>query len=443
MRNGKNFIWKFAVMKSKFLSSFFTFIFLYSGICAQDYYKNDFMRYEDFVYSPLIKTVVLEKKDRPLSDPAIAFNSGEQLSLSFDELTTDAGDYSYSFILCNSNWQPASIPESQVIKGFSDDRIRDYSYSFNTRQRYVHYRLDFPNENLQPQLPGNYILKVFETGNPDKVIITRRWLYFEDHVQIVAQVKRATVVQERFSKQEIDFSLELPLLQVQNPFAELKVVIMQNFRWDKTIDNLKPLFIMNQKLDYNYDEENTFDGGNEFRTFDTRSFRFQNQYMAHFSQNDSSIHAWIKEDKSRAALRYSILDDLNGRFLNTIYEGRDAAVEAEYVHTHFQLQMNSPLSNATVYVFGGLTDWRILPEAKMVYDEEKQIYQCSLLLKQGYYNYCYAVLKDGESKINDTELEGNHSDTENSYTILVYHTPPGARFDRLAGYKKISSKGIF
>jgi hypothetical protein len=200
---------------------------------------------------------------------------------------------------------------------------------------------------------------------------------------------------------------------------------------------------MNQKLDYNYDEENTFDGGNEFRTFDTRSFRFQNQYMAHFSQNDSSIHAWIKEDKSRAALRYSILDDLNGRFLNTIYEGRDAAVEAEYVHTHFQLQMNSPLSNATVYVFGGLTDWRILPEAKMVYDEEKQIYQCSLLLKQGYYNYCYAVLKDGESKINDTELEGNHSDTENSYTILVYHTPPGARFDRLAGYKKISSKGIF
>jgi hypothetical protein len=414
-----------------------------SFLSGQDYFNNDFIRMEDYVYSASIRSVVLEKKNQPLSDPAIAFNSGEQLVLSFDELNADYVDYSYSFILCNSNWQPASIPESQVVQGYTDDRIRDYRYSFNTRQQYVHYRLEFPNENLQPLLPGNYILKVFETGNPDKVILTRRWLYFEDRVQINASVKRSTVVQERFAKQEVDFSLELPLLQVQNPFAELKVVILQNFRWDRSIDNLKPLFIMNQKLDYNYDEENNFYGGNEFRTFDTRSFRFQNQYMERFSEDSSGIHAWIKEDRSRAAMRYTILDDINGKFLNTIYEGRDGSVEAEYVHTHFQLLMNEPVSDATVYVFGGLTDWRIIPEARMIYNDEKQRYECSLLLKQGYYNYVYAVLQDGNYVINDTELEGTHSDTENVYTILIYHTPPGARYDRLAGFKKVSSKGIF
>lgn len=430
-------------MKVKFSLIAFLSFFFFSVLNGQDYFKNDFLRYEDYVYSSTVKTVVLEKKNQPLSDPAIVFNSGDQLVLSFDELSDEAADYSYSFILCNANWQPAGIPESQVVQGFTDDRIRNYSYSFNTRQRYVHYRLEFPNENLLPLLPGNYILKVFETGNPDQVIITRRWLYFEDRVQINALVKRSTVIQDRFAKQEVDFSLELPSLNVQNPFAELKVVIMQNFRWNRMIDNLKPLFIMNQKLDYNYDEENNFDGGNEYRTFDTRSFRFQNQYMAGFSEDTLGIHARIKEDKSRAALRYTILDDLNGKFLNTIYEGRDAQVEAEYVHTRFQLLMNRPLNEATVYVYGGLTDWRIIPEAKMIYNEAKQMYECSLFLKQGYYNYCYAVLKDGEDHINETELEGSHSDTENVYTILVYHTPPGARFDRLAGFKKVSSKGIF
>lgn len=430
-------------MKARFFVTIICSFVFCSFTHGQDYFKNDFIRFENYVYSPSVKSVVLEKKNQPLSDPAIAFNSGDQLVLSFDELNLDAVDYSYSFILCNSNWQPAEIPESQVIQGFTDDRIRDYRYSFNTRLRYVHYRLEFPNENLQPLLPGNYILKVFETGNPDKVIITRRWLYFEDRVQINAVVKRSTVVQERFAKQEVDFSLELPLLNVQNPFAELKVIILQNFRWDKTIQNLKPLFIMNQKLDYNYDEENNFDGGNEYRTFDTRSFRFQNQYMARFSEDNSGIYAWIKEERSRAALRYTILDDINGKFLNTVYEGRDAAVEAEYVHTCFQLLMNEPMSDATLYVFGGLTDWRIIPEAKMIYNEEKQMYVCNLFLKQGYYNYVYALLKDGEEKVNDTELEGTHSDTENIYTILVYHTPPGARFERLTGFKKVSSKGIF
>ncbi len=410
---------------------------------AQDYYDSLYFRYDNYIYSPNVKTVVLEKKDQKLSDPAILFNSGEQLILSFDELAENANDYSYSFILCNSDWQPASIPESQVIEGFTDDRIRNFKYSFNTHQFYVHYELIFPNEELRPLLPGNYILKVFDTNDPEKVILTRRWLYYEDNVQINALVKRSTVVQERFARQEVDFNLDFPLLNVQNPFEEIKVVIMQNFRWDKAISGLKPLFIIDKKLDYNYNEENNFDGTNEFRTFDTRSYKFQNQYMARFGEDSLGMSAWIKPERSRAAEQYSIIDDINGKFLNTIYEGREADLEAEYMRIHFQLLMGAPLENSTVYVFGALTDWRILPQAKMIYNYDKEMYECSLLLKQGYYNYIYAVLKDGEDHINDTELEGNHAETENVYSILVYHTPPGARYSRLAGFRKVSSKGIF
>jgi hypothetical protein len=412
-------------------------------MAAQDYYRIGYLRYEDRVYSPLIRSVILEKKNQPLSDPAIAFQSDEQLVLMFDELRAEASDFSYSFVLCNSNWEPASLPVLQVLPGFTDDRIRTFRHSFNTRQPYVHYRLEFPEDYMRPRLPGNYLIKVYPTEHPDSVILTRRWIYYEDQVEINAQVKRATIVSHRFSRQEVDFTLRFPGLPIRNPQEEIKVVILQNFRWDRMIDHLKPLFIHHDLLDYNYDEENTFDGGNEYRTFDTRSYRFLNQYMKRFEEDSTGIHAWIKEEGSRASIPYTLLDDINGRFLPVVYEGRQAATEAEYIHTHFHLRIGEPLPDATLYVYGALTGWEIIPQARMVYNYETSLYECSLYLKQGYYNYSYVLLKDGESRINDTHLEGNHSDTENNYTILVYHTPPGARFDRLSGYKKISSRGIF
>jgi hypothetical protein len=39
-------------------------------------------------------------------------------------------------------------------------------------------------------------------------------------------------------------------------------------------------------------------------------------------------------------------------------------------------------------------------------------------------------------------FEGNHYETENDYFIMVYHRPPGSRFDRLVGTQQINSTGI-
>ena len=46
---------------------------------------------------------------------------------------------------------------------------------------------------------------------------------------------------------------------------------MQNRRWDNAIRNLKPNNIHDNVLDYDYDKENVFPGGNEFRYFDIRT----------------------------------------------------------------------------------------------------------------------------------------------------------------------------
>jgi hypothetical protein len=54
-------------------------------------------------------------------------------------------------------------------------------------------------------------------------------------------------------------------------------------------------------------------------------------------------------------------------------------------------------------------------------------------MKQGYYNYEYAFLKDGTTDGTASYFEGSHYETENDYMILIYYRNPQDRYDRLMG----------
>lgn len=409
-----------------------------------DYYHDNYLRYENFIYAANIKTVVLEKYLFPLSDPVIELHTDQRLFLSFDDLNGDIKNYSYTFIHCNADWTPSNIIISHYLPSFYDDLITDYHFSFNTKKPYTHYTLVFPNQNLSPLLSGNYILKVFETDNPDKVIITRRWVMFENLVQIEAKIKRATIIEDRYTKQEVDFAIFHPMVNIQNPFNDIKVTLTQNGRWDNAITNLKPLYLKNELLDYNYDEENTFNGANEFRNFDLRSLRFQTEYVQAIVEDDSTgYHIYVTNDRSKTTTVYSVWEDINGKFLNKIYDDRESDTEAEYVHVHFKLLYPDPIQKGTPYVFGGLTDWRLTKEGKLKYNYVQMAYETELYLKQGYYNYEYVVVNDGSDKLDETTTEGNHFETENDYAIFVYHRPVGGRYDQVIGWKKLNSRKVY
>ena len=61
------------------------------------------------------------------------------------------------------------------------------------------------------------------------------------------------------------------------------------------------------------------------------------------------------------------------------------------------------------------------PEFKMEYNKDLFRYECKAKLKQGVYNYMY-VAKDPTTTVADeTLIEGNHMETENSYTVYFYY----------------------
>ena len=84
-------------------------------------------------------------------------------------------------------------------------------------------------------------------------------------------------------------------------------------------------------------------------------------------------------------------------------------------------------------MIGGLSD-----RFKMEYDELNGLYKASVLLKQSYYNYLY-VLKDQEGKLDYSFTEGSHFETENDYTILVYHKNVYYGYDELIGISQKNS----
>ena len=78
----------------------------------------------------------------------------------------------------------------------------------------------------------------------------------------------------------------------------------------------------------------------------------------------------------------------------------------------------------------------------MVFNPDKGVYEATLFLKQGYYNYSYVSVDAKEKSANRFSFdntEGNYTNTENNYTVLVYYRAFGARADELIGYTQVNS----
>jgi len=102
---------------------------------------------------------------------------------------------------------------------------------------------------------------------------------------------------------------------------------------------------------------------------------------------------------------------------------------------------NVPFPDKDIYLFGQLTDYNLRDSAKMKFNAEKGIYETSLFLKQGYYDYCYVTIdrNDPKRQASFEFTEGNYWESENEYMILVYFRPIGGRADELIGLGRVNS----
>ncbi len=388
------------------------------------------------IYEKNIKTAILynagDVDASPLFPAAISLPQRIPLILKFDEINTDQADYYKAKIIhCNYDWSPSGIPELQYLSEYNEFVIDQFEFSIATKVPYTHFTFTLP----KVKLPGNYLLVVYREPDESDIIITKRFVVYDNKVSILPRKGLSTGVAERRLNQQIDFVINYSNFPIQNPYLDIQVVIKQNDRWDNAIFGLTPTSIKEDiyKLEYrHFDFQNNFRAGNEFRFFDIRSIHYGGRNVEKTDITDTRIDAYLFFDKSRGTEPYSLVRDLNGGFIIQNSEGRDNFLESDYINVHFFLKLDKKLDQ-DIFVSGKLTDWRYGDFNKMKYIEASGLYHATLLLKQGLYDFIYYA---PQNRDNPYVLEGNHYETRNQYEILVYYKSPLYNTYLLVGYVK-------
>jgi hypothetical protein len=385
------------------------------------------------VYEENIKTVRLypiqDVYDEVIQPAVISIQSNRNLVLEFDQLYGDFQSYYARLIHCDANWEKSRLSNNDFLAQFNDFPITDYQYSFGTRMPYVHYRWEIPHV----ERTGNYVIKVYRQGNEADLILTRRFMVYDNRIQIDAIVGMSDGIVERDYNQQLNFSIRYPDLNIQNPMEEINVIIRQNKRWDNVLSNLPPTsFKLDLKtIEYRYfNLENNFQGGNEFRHFDLRSVNILGQNIASIDRKENRVDAFILKDELNTH-RQSTFEDINGEYVIDNLETDPPEITSDYVFVHFFLE--SPPRSEAIFVLGALSDWKCDDDNLMTYDTQLNGYTKSILLKQGWYNYIYYMPESEDPYL----YEGSYFETENLYEILVYYRPIGALADQLIGYNNI------
>ena len=423
-----------------FIVTFFIVFSVFGQKDTTDYFADNHLRYADHTYKPNIHTPQLYKKGWILSDPIIKLNANEQLELAFDDFSEDVNTYSIRFVHCDENWQPSPISIADYQNGFDYEDLLDYSYSFNTLQPYIHFVYDFPNENIQLTKSGNYLLIIYQDHDEDNPVLTHRFYVTEDILVPDVSVKPTNLPLYQKTHQELEITVDATGLHGCNsPESQIHLQVTQNSRPYFLRKNFKPTFIKDKKLVYQYSDSLIFKGNNEFRYFDTKSIRYQSEFIQAIKYEAPLYHIYLYADESRLFKPYVFYKDLNGRFYPEVQEGRDNPVEADYVWVHFSLNYPTPLADGKVYLTGQMNNWELSPRTQIQYDYKKHQYTKDLLLKQGYYNYCYTFLKDSTARPDDYLFESSYYDTENDYSVFVYYKSSSEFYTRLVGIQTVNT----
>ncbi len=390
------------------------------------------------IFSKNIHTAEIYQQGWRMSYPYLRLGSDSRLCLDFDDLGETYKDYYYTFIHCDAQWHPSDIPVEDYLNGFTENQITNYKHSINTTVPYIHYHLSFPNDDVRFRVTGNYIILVYKDLNKENPVLTARFMVYSNRVTIRGKVI-PPIGPDRARDQQLHFSVRFPGYPLRSPQDELFVVIRQNNRWDNARFGVTASQQRNSELIYENASGITFHGNNEFRDFDIKSIRYQSPNIAKIEYVPPYYNIRLKPSAFHTFDPYFSKKDLNGKYYIENSLGSNPDTDADYLNVFFNLPANFPLDGGDVYVFGALTGWDFGKENRMTYNMDTHQYEETMLLKQGYYNYAYAVKSPKQEQGDLTRIEGSHFETGNDYTILVYYRSSFERYDRLIGVKIINN----
>ena len=385
-------------------------------------------------YSEQIRTLRVSREFLVLQDGAIDGSDEENvMEISFDEMSHDVHQYTYTVHQMTADWsQETGLTSNEYLSGFTTQDITDFEHSLNTSREYTHYRFWFPNSDMIITKSGNYLLSVYEDGNPDKRVADVRICVAEPLSAIQTKVRANTDIEFNGRYQQVDLDISTTALNLKDP-NEIKVLVRQNNRTDNEVWLTRPTYVENGRLRYMNNRDLIFEGGNEYHHWDAFSVYYAGFGIDRMFFEAGDYHALLYVNEVQTGT-YIHQYDSDGRFIVNAERTNDPDTEAEYVWVHWTLPVDQPWLDGAVYVGGEVFGNEKGLRNRMEYDNNAHCYWLTALVKQGGFDYQFWFSGKGtQNKTTTQRVDGSFWQTENEYTVYVYWRPFGARYDRLVG----------
>lgn len=379
-----------------------------------------------------IKTVQAYTNDDILSYPSIYLNTDDRITIAFDDLNAKAPrNLMYKIIHCNEEWSDEALFAADFLTGFQEQYLYNTGFSNNTAIRYVHYKLQFPNNDVSPKVSGNYMVVVY---NPDtqEPLLKVGFQVVENSSNIAGSI---TIPNDRNyqTSQQLGLLLKYPLISSSNPSGDFKVRVSQNFEQLPRSVQPTPVSYGMNSISYSRADKNIYLAGNEFRTLDIRDAHYISANATSVRQVQGEYFILLQPDQNRSLSPYSYTIDYNGKMVISSIKSSNPDTDAEYYSVLFSLKSPFLGDQYDVFLEGELTGWGASNVGKMLYNNGTGCYEVPLTLKQGFYSYRYVVRNTAGLEQQDLSPEGNFSQTENTYQVAVFFKSIRDTYTRLVG----------
>lgn len=374
-----------------------------------------------------------------MGGPFLDLNGDAPLLLKFDDLSDEWPEYALQLVHCAADWSRASdLTQWDFIDGWSPARLDNAESSFGTSIPFTHVNTSIPSDDLRPTRSGHYLLVVHEEGDPENVVLIRRFVVYERLADVDITLKRPFEADRVPTHQRLEVEVTLPPGHRWSvPMVDIRLSALRNVDWTQEGIDIKASVVRGDVVRFDQDANLTFPGSDRWRSADLKSLAYLAPGIDAIRESQSGQGPLWKvqlgKDASRRFRLQTSRPDLKGAF--TVHNDRfdDVELTSDYLEVNFRLEHRDFGDVPEVFVFGGLTGWALDPGFLMAYDVDRQEYNLTRLMKQGWYDYRYVTIDDG---VSHHAFEADHATTPNQYTVFV-HAPGPDGEDRIIGMESV------
>lgn len=379
-----------------------------------------------------IQSIQLHPKGSPGLPPVIELDTQQKLVLSFDHLEGESRQFRVKVSHRGRQWDQSPITPSTFLDSFSETYIQQSRASFSQRPSYHHMEFEFPNNQLQPAVSGNYLLEVYSYDN-NELLFSMPFFVTEDEGSIQTRVER--LFAQRVDGRPLDqlFSTYHYPDFVEYPQYDLSMSFVQNQFWGRMqeagfLDTITP-----GELQGHQERDKAFIGNYEFKYLDLRTFNIDKEQILEYQPGVTPPRIVLRRDVQS-------LDTNSGTFstgLNLGFPLDDRS--SEYAQVEFNLETDSSIPRSSdIYIVGHFNNWMINDLNRMSYDSDEKIWEGRAFIKQGQYAYKYVLVR--QNTINDLALDQSFLSPQQQYLTFIYFKDPDQNFDRLLKVDRIIKK---